>query len=115
MATLERPLRHRRFVSQPVPGHVLDLARLRGEKLIADEASTAESRLLAAASHDLRQPVHPFPLLVAALSPRANDSEARRLLDHVDCSVRAMGGLLDGQLDLPGPNAPRLDRTRPLQ
>ena len=76
------------------------IARLRGEKLIAEEASTAKSRFLAAASHDLRQPVHALTLFVAALRPRVNDAEAKRLLDHIDSSVQAMGGLFNGLLDI---------------
>jgi two-component system, sensor histidine kinase len=76
------------------------IARLRGEKLIAEEASTAKSRFLAAASHDLRQPVHALTLFVAALRPRVNDGEARRLLDHIDSSVQAMGSLFNGLLDI---------------
>jgi two-component system, sensor histidine kinase len=76
------------------------IARLRGEKLIAEEASTAKSRFLAAASHDLRQPVHALTLFVAALRPRVNDLEANRLLDHIDSSVQAMGGLFNGLLDI---------------
>jgi len=76
------------------------IARLRGEKLIAEEASAAKSRFLAAASHDLRQPVHALSLFVAALRPRVRDPEAGRLLDHVDSSVQAMGGLFNGLLDI---------------
>ncbi|MEJ0084292.1 MAG: hybrid sensor histidine kinase/response regulator [Pseudomonadota bacterium] len=76
------------------------IARLRGEKLIAEEASAAKSRFLAAASHDLRQPVHALTLFVAALRPRVTDSEANRLLDHIDSSVQAMGGLFNGLLDI---------------
>jgi two-component system, sensor histidine kinase len=76
------------------------ITRLRGEKLIAEEASTAKSRFLAAASHDLRQPVHALTLFVAALRPRVSDAEARRLLDHIDSSVQAMGSLFNGLLDI---------------
>ncbi|MEO8017346.1 MAG: ATP-binding protein [Pseudomonadota bacterium] len=76
------------------------ITRLRGEKLIAEEASTAKSRFLAAASHDLRQPVHALTLFVAALRPRVDDAEARRLLDHIDSSVQAMGSLFNGLLDI---------------
>jgi signal transduction histidine kinase/ActR/RegA family two-component response regulator len=76
------------------------ITRLRGEKLIAEEASAAKSRFLAAASHDLRQPVHALTLFVAALRPRVTDSEANRLLDHIDSSVQAMGGLFNGLLDI---------------
>jgi two-component system, sensor histidine kinase len=76
------------------------IARLRGEKLIAEEASSAKSRFLAAASHDLRQPVHALTLFVAALRPRVKDGDANRLLDHIDSSVQAMGGLFNGLLDI---------------
>jgi signal transduction histidine kinase/CheY-like chemotaxis protein len=76
------------------------ITRLRGEKLIAEEASAAKSRFLAAASHDLRQPVHALTLFVAALRPRVTDAEAKRLLDHIDSSVQAMGSLFNGLLDI---------------
>jgi signal transduction histidine kinase len=73
---------------------------LRREKAIAEEASAAKSRFLAAASHDLRQPVHALSLFVAALRPRVSEGEAVSLLDHVDSSVRAMSGLFNGLLDI---------------
>ncbi len=76
------------------------VAGLIREKLVAEEASAAKSRFLAAASHDLRQPVHALSLFVAALRPRVADGEAARLLDHVDSSVQAMGGLFNGLLDI---------------
>jgi len=76
------------------------IARLRQEKSLAEDASSAKSRFLAAASHDLRQPVHALSLFVAALRPRVTDQEAARMLDHIDSSVQAMGGLFNGLLDI---------------
>jgi len=76
------------------------IARLRHEKNIAEDASNAKSRFLAAASHDLRQPVHALSLFVAALRPRVTDGEGARMLDHIDTSVQAMGGLFNGLLDI---------------
>ena len=76
------------------------IARLRNEKSLAEDASSAKSRFLAAASHDLRQPVHALSLFVAALRPRVTDREAARMLDHIDSSVQAMGGLFNGLLDI---------------
>lgn len=73
---------------------------LRREKALAEQANAAKSRFLAAASHDLRQPVHALSLFVAAMRPRKMDDEARALLDHVDDSVRAMSGLFGGLLDI---------------
>jgi two-component system, sensor histidine kinase len=76
------------------------IGRLRHEKSVAEDASAAKSRFLAAASHDLRQPVHALSLFVAALRPRVTDVEAGRMLDHIDSSVQAMGGLFNGLLDI---------------
>ncbi len=73
---------------------------LRREKASAEEASAAKSRFLAAASHDLRQPVHALSLFLAALRPKTMDKEAHKLLDHIDESVSAMGGLFGGLLDI---------------
>jgi signal transduction histidine kinase/CheY-like chemotaxis protein len=79
----------------------LDLVEnLQREKTAAEQANAAKSRFLAAASHDLRQPVHALSLFVAAMRPRMMDDEARQLLDHIDDSVRAMGGLFGGLLDI---------------
>ncbi len=76
------------------------VADLRREKLSAEEASAAKSRFLAAASHDLRQPVHALSLFLAALRPKTTDTQAHRLLDYIDESVSAMGGLFGGLLDI---------------
>ena len=79
----------------------LDLVdNLQREKVAAEQANAAKSRFLAAASHDLRQPVHALSLFVAAMRPRVMDEEARELLDHIDDSVRAMSGLFGGLLDI---------------
>jgi two-component system, sensor histidine kinase len=79
----------------------LDLVeKLQREKAAAEQANAAKSRFLAAASHDLRQPVHALSLFVAAMRPRSMDEEARSLLDHIDDSVRSMGSLFGGLLDI---------------
>jgi len=86
--------------------------KLRLEKAAAEQANAAKSRFLAAASHDLRQPVHALSLFVAALRPRTMDDEARGLLDHVDSSVQAMGGLFGGLLDISRLDAGVVEVTR---
>lgn len=91
----------------------LDLVEnLRREKAAAEQANAAKSRFLAAASHDLRQPVHALSLFVAAMRPRTMDDEARGLLDHIDGSVRAMGGLFGGLLDISRLDAGVVEVTR---
>jgi signal transduction histidine kinase/CheY-like chemotaxis protein len=79
----------------------LDLVSdLRREKAIAEEANAAKSRFLAAASHDLRQPVHALSLFVAAAQTQPINPETRVLLGHIDDSVRSMGQLFGGLLDI---------------
>ena len=73
---------------------------LRREKALAEEANVAKSRFLAAASHDLRQPVHALSVFVGALRSHEMDANARGLLDHIDGSVRALSGLFGGLLDI---------------
>jgi signal transduction histidine kinase/CheY-like chemotaxis protein len=76
------------------------VADLRHEKALAEEANVAKSRFLAAASHDLRQPVHALSVFVGALRSHQMDVPARDLLDHIDGSVRALSGLFGGLLDI---------------
>lgn len=73
---------------------------LLGQKEAAEAAVQAKSRFLAAASHDLRQPLHALTLLIAALRERALEGEARRLVEHIDDSASALEGLLSALLDL---------------
>ncbi len=56
----------------------------------AEDANRAKSQLLAAASHDLRQPLHALGLYVAALAARARDAEWRPLVSHVESAANAL-------------------------
>src|SRR6476661_6854172 len=56
----------------------------------AESANRAKSQLLAAASHDLRQPLHALGLYVAALSARAREAEWRPLVDHVESAASTL-------------------------
>lgn len=72
--------------------------RIRKEE--AERASVAKSRLLAYASHDLRQPLHAMELFVAHLKERPLEYETAKLVGNVDDCVQALGELLDALLDL---------------
>lgn len=79
----------------------LDLASdLSRQKLVAEQANLAKSQFLAAASHDLRQPVHALGLFVGALSGRKMDIASRRLLEQIVKSVTALDELFVGLLDI---------------
>ena len=73
---------------------------LQRQKEIAEQANIAKSRFLAAASHDLRQPVHALGMFVGALRGRNMDDEARRLVQHLDGSVEALDSLFVALLDI---------------
>jgi two-component system, sensor histidine kinase len=80
---------------------VAELAQgLQAQKARAEEASQSKSRFLAAASHDLRQPVHALSLFVGALGQQNLSDEARRLLGHVSTSVEALGSMFNALLDI---------------
>ena len=63
-------------------------------------ANLAKSRFIAAASHDLRQPLHALGLWVAQLrSPLAPD-ERKRLTERIAAAVGEMNDLFNGLLDV---------------
>src|SRR5262249_44104700 len=63
-------------------------------------ANLAKSRFLAAASHDLRQPLQALGLLVAQLRGDLKAAERSRLVDRIDNAVAAMNDLFDALLDI---------------
>ncbi len=73
---------------------------LRDARAAAEEANLAKSRFLAAASHDLRQPIHALGMFVGALRARVTDAEATRIIDHIDDSLHTMGELFSSLLDV---------------
>ena len=66
----------------------------------AEAANQSKSRFLAAASHDLRQPVHALGLFVAAAQQPTTDVERRLIIDRIDGSVRSLAALFDSLLDI---------------
>lgn len=66
----------------------------------AEAANLSKSRFLAAASHDLRQPLHALSLLLYTLQQRTRDPEASELLKRVAISADSLDGLFKGLLDL---------------
>jgi signal transduction histidine kinase len=63
-------------------------------------ANLAKTRFLAAASHDLRQPLHALGLLVAQLDGNVIRSERRRIVKRVGEAISAMNELFDALLDI---------------
>ncbi len=66
----------------------------------AETANRAKSQFLAAASHDLRQPLHAMGLFAAALAAKARDPQVKPLVASIRASVEALEGLFAQLLDL---------------
>lgn len=74
---------------------------LKIEKEAAEKANNAKSKFLAAASHDLRQPLHALTLFSSALEDSLNDkTKAIELIGQINDSVDALQGLFNALLDI---------------
>ncbi len=69
-------------------------------KAEADEANMAKSRFLAAASHDLRQPLHAIGIFLSALGPHMTSPESRDLLHNVEECLKTTNNLFNSLLDI---------------
>ncbi|MBN8941593.1 MAG: PAS-domain containing protein [Rhizobiales bacterium] len=92
--TLERRVRER----------TEELTRLNGElaraKAEADEANLSKTRFLAAASHDILQPLNAARLYTTSLVERRGESADADLVQNVDASLEAVEEILGALLDI---------------
>jgi signal transduction histidine kinase/CheY-like chemotaxis protein len=89
LQSLSQRQRNRRLVQK--------LAKARDE---AQSATAAKSLFLAAASHDLRQPLSALALHSAALSRRKGDPRVEHIAMKMDTCITSMGALLGALLDI---------------
>ena len=73
---------------------------LEAAKLQAQQANMAKSRFLAAASHDLRQPLQSLVLLQGLLAKTVEGEKAKKLVARFDETLDAMSGMLNALLDI---------------
>jgi len=66
----------------------------------AEIANLEKSRFLAAASHDLRQPMQGLWLFVGNLRQQWGRPDAIKILDHIEASLDAMRSLFDALLNI---------------
>jgi len=92
-----------RFVSSVIRD-VTERKRMEDEIIAArqeaERANKANSAFLAAASHDLRQPVQALSLLNGALRRTVSDERALQMVDSQQHSLTAMTNLLNSLLDI---------------
>jgi signal transduction histidine kinase len=68
--------------------------------LAAEQSDAAKTRFLAAASHDLRQPIHSLSLLTAALGMQPLGERAKSITTSIAESVDALSTQFDSLLDV---------------
>ena len=73
---------------------------LRSQIELVEQAMIAKSNFLAAASHDLRQPVHAIALFVGALREMRLPEAGERLTQQIESSVEALDSLFGALLDI---------------
>lgn len=66
----------------------------------AELASLAKSQFLAAASHDLRQPLYALSLFSASLGELKLDADGRGVVTRIQDSIAVMESLFEGLLDI---------------
>src|SRR5262245_45748378 len=74
-------------------------------------ANLAKSRFLAAASHDLRQPLQALGMFVAQLQDQMKTAEGGRLVERIDVAVGAMNELFNALLDISDRKSTRLNSS----
>ena len=66
----------------------------------AERANAAKTRFLAAASHDLRQPIHALGLFFEDLASQVLTPATRSLIDRIYASIDAIDSMLSALLDI---------------
>ena len=74
--------------------------QLQEQKGDAEQANIAKSKFLAAASHDLRQPLHALTLFTSVLDEEIKYPKTRRVVDQIKASVDALKNLFNALLDI---------------
>ncbi|MFG5408279.1 histidine kinase dimerization/phospho-acceptor domain-containing protein [Piscinibacter sakaiensis] len=97
---LERERHARDEAERQRQAAVAERERLDALNRALEAASLAKSRFLAAASHDLRQPVHALALQVAALRAHLADDVQQDMAARIERCVGALGGMFNALLDL---------------
>ena len=93
-ATLERRVRER-------TGELTRLnAELERAKAEADDANVSKTRFIAAASHDILQPLNAARLYVTSLIERQDAGEDGDLVQNIDASLEAVEEIFTALLDI---------------
>ena len=67
---------------------------------VAEQANMAKTRFLAAASHDLRQPMHALGLSFTTLAEKVTASDVAPLVTQIEKAIEAINSMLNALLDI---------------
>ena len=76
------------------------LESLAQEKNTAEQAVIAKNRFLAAASHDLRQPLHALGMFLESLRYKETSQDKLAIIEDMSSSAQALNGLFNSLLDV---------------
>ena len=76
------------------------LESLAQEKNTAEQAVIAKNRFLAAASHDLRQPLHAMGMFLESLRYKESNKDKLAIIEDMSSSAQALNGLFNSLLDV---------------
>lgn len=100
MQVFETSLRER-FAKESLLGELRQREGALAEALqAAEQANRAKSKFLAAASHDLRQPLQALRLFSDALQHMVQEAEPKRLAGQIGKSVNALAEMFEDLLDV---------------
>ncbi|WP_100640469.1 NahK/ErcS family hybrid sensor histidine kinase/response regulator [Marinobacter salexigens] len=92
------------YLEQRVKERTLELQAINEQMLkaksVAEQANQSKTRFLAAASHDLLQPLNAARLFTSALAGKASSDETKDLVDHIDSSLGAAEEIISTLLDI---------------
>ncbi len=69
-------------------------------RIAAEQANRSKTQFFAAASHDLRQPLHAMGLFASALADKVHDPQGAQLVSSINGSVQALEALFNELLDI---------------
>src|ERR1700742_4173969 len=92
--TLERRVQER---TEELTRLNIALANAKGQ---ADAANISKTKFLAAASHDILQPLNAARLYVTSLSERQRNGSDSRLVNNIDASLEAVEEIFGALLDM---------------
>ncbi len=98
--TFELALRRRFENEQLVRQLTEEKRRAEQAQQSAEQANRMKSRFFAAASHDLRQPMHALTLFVEILKDQIDDPHAAQLVGQLEHSVEVLSSMFDALLDI---------------